>query len=446
MAGLYEIPEPLKVSAEASGGWLRTLTALPDDPLKQAQELRALCQQADVVVLHLFPYDIVPILALAAGCDGVKTIFVNHSDHTFWVGGSVAHSVAHLRRQSAEFLETKRALKVDGAPIIAIPLNDVERKIPREDAKRRLGYPSQSVLLLTIASPFKYGAPGATGFLELVVPVLERLPQAMLVAVGPEPNGVWLEARTTTGGRITALGTRWDTDLLYAAADIYLDSVPFSSITSLVEAGSHGNPLLGFAMREGELSLLGPGAPGIDETMIIAQDCASYRNQLTRLITDAEYRLTCGDRVRNAIVSLHTGDYWNERVQELYTHVERQQGVALLEHRDQFEASPLPLALSRLYSQANARKMIAKHLSGLPYTRRARTSVELSARGFDQSYMSLLPPPLDSLVRTARRWGKKTVVRMMRRGLSLEPAKSDWQLATAFTSSRSQRDNQGRPQ
>ena len=83
----------LRSAITRSGGLLHILKAPPSDPLSQALELRALMQDAHVVVLHIFPYDVIPILALATGCDA-KTVYVNHSDHTFWLGASVSPSGA----------------------------------------------------------------------------------------------------------------------------------------------------------------------------------------------------------------------------------------------------------------------------------------------------------------------------------------------------------------
>ena len=412
---LYEVPELLRTSAEATGGFLSILQASTSNPLEQARELRALCQQADLVVLHLFPYDLVPVLALASGCEGVKTLFINHSDHTFWIGASVAHSVVHLRRQSEEFLRERRYLKADDAPLLPIPLSHATPAITAVEARRQLGYGPDTVVLLTIASPFKYSSPGAIGFLDLVTPVIAELPQAALIAVGPEPNGSWRAAQAQAGGRIVPMGTRLSTEMLYAAADIYLDSVPFSSITSLVEAGSYGHPLLGYGTLSGELGLLGPGAPGIDDTMIVARNPAEYRVQLTRLISDVEYRRQCGQRVKDAVLSLHTGPNWGKQVRRLYAHADRSPyRNCLLEQSDGFRASPLPLALNRLYPQWSVRSLVAKCIGRLPYRSRVSTTLRLYAFGLDLCYVNLLPPPADSIVRSGGRWARRVLRRLVR--------------------------------
>ena len=413
--GIYEVPEVLKRSAENSGGFLRMLKAPASRPMQQAHELRMLCQEMDVVVLHLFPYDIIPVLALAAGCDSVKTLFVHHADHTFWIGASVAHSIVHLRTQPPHFPAKRRGLNPDRSSILPIPMVHSPPSITQAQAKRALGYEPDVMLLLTIASPFKYSAPGRVSFLDLVAPVMARFPQAVLIAVGPDAKGAWQAASTQTNGRIVPLGTRWDNDLLLAAADVYLDSVPFSSITSLLEAGSNGIPLLGYRLPEAELGLLGPGAPGLDNAMELVSDAESYRNVLTRLITDAEFRRQSGQRVQAQILSLHTGRNWIQAVQDLYAQVERTNGRGcLLGNNDAFEASALNLALFQLYGQIRARKMIGKYIGTLPYRSRLPITWRLHLKGFELCFLNLLPPPTDAI---ARRVGRRarTVLRQLLR-------------------------------
>jgi hypothetical protein len=413
--GIYEIPEVLKQSAEKSGGSLRTLNASTDQHLERAHELRLLCQEADIVVMHLFPYDIVPVLALANSCDSVKTILVNHADHTFWVGASVSHLIAHLRQQPPRFSETRRGLEPDRCSVLPIPMVYSPSSLSREQAKRELGYGPDTLVLLTIASPFKYSSPGRVGFLDLVLPVMKRFPKAVLIAVGPQAKDAWPDASAQTQGRIIPLGTRWDNNRLYAAADVYLDSVPFSSITSLLEAGSHGAALLGYRLPEAEMALLGPGAPGLDATMELAGDPESYRAALTRLITDTEFRLLSGRRVQSQILSLHTGQGWMRSVHELYAKVERINGRgSLLGNADAFDPSALNQALFQLYGPVGTRQMIGKYVGALPYRSRMPITWQLHRKGFDLCYLNLLPSPADVITRHIGRWVKRKAGRLLR--------------------------------
>lgn len=419
MKDVCNIPEILRQSAENSGGFLRTLSASASKPLAQARELRALCQDMDVVALHLWPYDIVPVLTLAAGCDPIKTLFVNHSDHTFWVGGSVAHSVVHLRKQSDSFVRNRRGLDPERSSIIPIPLIYSPPLVTKIQAKRALGYDPDVVLLLTIATPFKYSAPGQISFLDLVTPVLVQFPRAVLIAVGPQGDDAWISAISQTNGRIVPLGSRWDNDLLYAAADVYLDSVPFSSITSLLEAGIHGTPLLGYIAPNLELGLLGPGAPGLENAMELANDTESYQILLARLISDAEFRRQSGERIKTQILSLHTGDNWLRTVHEVYARVERSNDRGcLLSNNDIFDTSALDLALVQLYAHAHdptqVRRLIRNYVGALPYRSRLSITQRLYLEGFDISFLNLLPPPANAIIRGIGRPAKRVIRRLLK--------------------------------
>jgi hypothetical protein len=278
------------------------------------------------------------------------------------------------------------------------------------------------VVLLTIASPFKYSAPGRQGLLELVLPLLVEMRQAVLLAVGPDPEGAWREAGLQTEGRVVALGTRFDNAELYAAADVYLDSVPFSSITSLIEAGTWGVPLLGLSPPDPDLWLLGPGAPGLEGTMEMATDAESYRCLLRRLILDKDHRMVSGQRVRAQIIAHHTGEGWRAAIQEVYSRVSTAGDRGCLsEGADRYIAGPLNVALSQLYGQKSLKSHLSGHkapeirrqwirrlLQPLPYRRRLSVAWELYQRQVGLSMITFLPTSFHvvarRLARSARRF------------------------------------------
>jgi len=413
---IYEIPQVLKEAVADSGGFLKVLNVPATNQLEQARELRMLCQGMDVVVLHVFPYDIVPILALATGCDSSKVAYVNHSDHTFWVGASVCDSIIHLRTQSARFLTERRGLDPARSAFLPTPLAQLPPTVDRIEAKRALGYDPNGVLLLTIASPFKYSSPGQIGFLELVTPVLAKFPEAVLVAVGPKPEGAWGRAIALTNGRIAALGTRWDNNLLYSAADIYLDSVPFSSITSVLEAGSQGAALLGYKPSS-ELSLLGPGAPGLDDVMELASNEDTYRATLCRLIRDSDFRSECGRRVKSSVLAFHTGPGWLAGLSGVYKKLDAVEGGRCMAAKnDRYETDSLNSALAELYRDPPhlTRCLIGEYVGALHYSVRAPITLRLWRKGFGFCVLNLLPPPGDRFIRIFGRRLKKLIGRSRR--------------------------------
>ncbi len=405
VARSYDVPTVLRTAVENSGGFIRVLQAPEWCPLDRSRELRVLCQQVDVAAIHTYPYDIVPVVALAAGCEAVKTVVVNHSDHTFWLGGSIAHSVAHLRRQSPHFLRSRRGLHPERSSILPIPmdLEGTELMLPgrdRREVKRALGHDPDATILLTIASPFKYSAAGQQHFLNQVLPVIAACPKAVLIAVGPSQDGAWEAAKRQTNGRVIALGRRWDNRALIAAADVYLDSVPFSSITSLLEAGMAGLPLLGLREADADLALLGPGAPGLDESMILCSDSESYRGQLLRLINEPELRQSTGEQAQSQIRALHAGHQWQTALATTYAQLESATIRGCFARQvDEFTPSKLDVALIQLFKQEQGpmriRQIIRQFTGHLPYRVRFRVTSQLNRIGLDMCMLNLVPPPID---------------------------------------------------
>jgi hypothetical protein len=415
--GQYEIPQSLHDAVREAGGQVHVLGAPTNRPLEQAVELRRLCHEADIVVLHVFPYDVVPIIALAAGCDATRTVFVNHADHAFWLGAGVCHGIAHLRRQSLAFLRDHRCLDTHRAAILPIPIDVPQVREPRAGSRDALGVGPDTVVLLTIASPFKYRAPGLIGFLDLVVPVLAAMPNTVLVAVGPEPAGEWRAAAERTGGRIRALGTRYDNDALYAAADIYLDSAPFSSITSLIEAGSRGLPLVGYRFEDPELELLCAGAPGIDTSMCFASGADAYRLLLVSLVNDRSLRERCGERARTVILGLHTGTGWYRCARDVYALVAASPVRGCLAAREpEFDEGALCAALQSLYGAPLDRRwmqrLIARFVGPLPYRLRVALTWRTWRAGTPLCVLALLPRSIEAAVRSAARRGRRVRARL----------------------------------
>jgi hypothetical protein len=270
------------------------------------------------------------------------------------------------------------------------------------------------LLLLTIASPFKYSAPNEQDFLNLVLPVVQSDRRIHLVAIGPDETGPWAAASAATSGRVCALGRRWGNEAFYAAADVYLDSVPFSSITSLLEAGANAVPLLGLRARAEDLDLLGPGAPGLENTMIVAADAADYRRRLEHLLESATLRHELGMRTQAHIRSEHTGERWLRALRQLYSDLAAAGARGCLrDEDDRLSDVALTHAVIGLFlkvqSGIRTRQLIGEHIGALPYKSRVPISWQLHRHGLGLCYLNLLPSPLDVWLRQLGRRAKALV-------------------------------------
>ena len=411
--GPSELPASL---VEALGtDAIARLDAGPGGLLRRAARLRRLSAEADVVVLHVHPYDVAPVLAFGEGSGAPPVVMVNQADHVFWLGTSVSDAVLHMRESGREVAERRRGIEPERSVICARPLAPRERVESRAEAKRRLGVPEDGVLLVTAAAATKYRPIGGPGFLDLVIPVLERNPGAQLVAAGPAPEGDWAEASERTGGRIRALGRLNDIASLHEAADVYVDSFPFSSLTSLLEAGCLGTPAVTFRGHPDECAVLGGDVPGVDEHIHRPADPAAFAAVLDRLISDADWRLESGERTRLAIAATHLGDGWRADVSAVYARAAA------------FAAAPCPgtasrgsgpldqlvdLVMERTGYSNGVDGAVREHLGLLPLRQRAAATRRLAAAGAAPPARRLVPEwvlsPLGAWRRRARALARPT--------------------------------------
>lgn len=328
-----ELPERLKRTFCAGNrNWL-DLSTPGSDLLTRGLRLRRLCRQhADVVVVHAHPFDVVPTLAFGVP-GGAPVIVLNHSDHTFWVGASVADVVSELRLAGQELSFSRR--QSGRSRILPIPLQDVEPYSPqaRRAARERLGLPEDAAVLLTIASPYKYTPMGEYDFLKAAKDMLGRHEKAILIACGPEDSGAWKEASDAVGGRIRAYGTQSDIAHFHAAADVYLDPFPIASLTSWLETALCTVPVLGRA---------NPSASIFSDGSVIEGDgwthAASYEEYLElagRLITDSTFRAAQGGRLREQVIARHLMPAWGGFLEQLLAASPETHAVRQLEVREE---------------------------------------------------------------------------------------------------------------
>ncbi len=313
-------PAALAAAARARGGQVHAL----EQPtlLERAGALRALAGDADVVVLHVHPYDVVAAVAFAGrahGCSGPRTVLVNHADHVFWIGTCAADLVVQLRDTGDQIALERRGVDPERIVRLPLPLTEPSTRPAPAAARRQLGLPDDVTVLLTVASPYKYGAiaPGLS-LLDLVLPVLEQREDLVLLAAGPDAAlPAWAEAAERTGGRVRALGYLDDLQLLHASADVYLDSYPFGSPTSLLESGLHGLPALTFLPQQ-ELAVLSADSPGLRSGWITAATVEEYRSVLGRLLDDRAHRRSVGQELSSSIRAAHCGQAWQAQLQDVY--------------------------------------------------------------------------------------------------------------------------------
>lgn len=316
--GDVPVPDDVCAAVRASGG---TIHELPRErALKErALWLRALARQnADLVVLHHCPWEITPTVAFAVK-ETPPVAVLNHADHLFWFGSSVADIVINLRSPSVRHTQTRRF--VERNAVLPVPLLHAASASDRSGCRRALGIGSDEIVLLSVGRAEKYRPCGPHDFTATAAKILDRLPNARLLVIGESEAGIRPYLSAPLHPRLLFLGEMEDPSPYRAAADIYLESFPFGSQTALLEAALAGLPVVPAP------SPLSPQLVAHDDalaTMISnPEDEDDYIGRVLALAADAAIRKAQGEDQRRRLVAANTGKEWRQSLDRVYAMTDR---------------------------------------------------------------------------------------------------------------------------
>jgi glycosyltransferase involved in cell wall biosynthesis len=314
-----DTPEALRKSVLDTGGELYEISK--ESLISRAKQLRKIAALSDIVILHTICDSPIATIAFANREQSPPIIYVNHADERFWTGVSVSDVVANLRESGMRLSQTRRGVEPKRNLLLPTILESSNRVLSRLEAKKQLGIDENDVLLLSIARGVKYKTSDGSNFAAAHVELLKQYPQAILIVVGPGDSEDWSAAVEQTQGRIRVLSETPQTTLFYQAADIYVDSYPFVSITSLLEAGSYGVPLVSrYPYSTDACEIFGADMPGLTGNLIRVQNLEEYKIVLSNLIENEEFRLSLGARTRKQIEEIHIGSNWQLSLERIYSH------------------------------------------------------------------------------------------------------------------------------
>ncbi|MBZ9991659.1 glycosyl transferase family 1 [Mesorhizobium sp. BH1-1-5] len=311
-------PASVRRAVEARSGQIHVIGATRGGPVEWASALRKLSLDFDLVVLHVSNEEPTPAIAFADERNRPPVVLVNHADHAFWVGLSVCDLIASSRASGERLVVERRGIPAERHAILPIQIDPPIRRHSRADARQKLGLPTGGPLLVSVARGVKYRTMGGVSFADMHVEALLARPDARLLVVGPGEPPDWQEAIAATGGRIMGRPETPDPSVAFEAADVYLDSYPFVSITSMLEAGGLGAPCVTLFPYLSDANVMSTDMPGLAPTIGFATSMADYNRILSDWLADPETLLRRGCETAANVKRLHTTPNWLESLEALY--------------------------------------------------------------------------------------------------------------------------------
>lgn len=318
-----ELPQATRDAVAKAGGKIHRINRTPGFQTAWAEELRQLARQHDGVMLHIYGQDPVAIMAFAEPDKLPPIMYLNHGDHLFWLGASIADVVINLRDEAQVLSIGRRTIEPRRNVMVPTMVSPAVRTRSREDAKRELGMAPDTILLMSAARGMKYRTVNGVTFAAPHVGLLKKHPKAQLLVVGAGERPDWQADCAAVEGRIQPLPETSDTRVYFEAADIYVDSFPFVSSTSMMEAAGLEVPLVSRFYGEPEARIFAINHPGIDKPTLHGSTEQEYVAHLDRLISNPALREAKGKEARDAVLHYHTPPSWLTFIERAYSLAEQ---------------------------------------------------------------------------------------------------------------------------
>lgn len=379
-------------AAEASGGRVYSrLNRHSGGLFATVRKLQTLALEYDLCVLHIGNSDVIPSLAFANTAAFPPIVFLNHADHLFWVGSAISSVVGGMREAAMRLAEKRRGITPDRSVAIPILVEPVNRTLRRSVAKQALGISEDQVVLISAARPDKYRTFRGVTYADLHASILSKYPNATLYVVGAGDRPDWADAIKRTGGRIIPLPLQNPTPYMQAA-DIYLDSYPFCSATSMMEAAGYGAPCVTHFILPEAARICGMDHFGLAGPLIEARSAQEYCDKVSMLIEDPGLRHTKGEEMLECVKRNNMPPAWCEYMEAAFARAQELEPVdntKLFPHGSvdkPFLGEP-DIRIEERYGIHHPEFHLTKeHLSSLPATERLRQWREVAqGRGFVSS-------------------------------------------------------------
>lgn len=398
------LPQHSIDAVKRSGGSLTLLGGMIGNQFDRARKLRKMARDYDLVVMHINCEDEIPLLAFANQASLPPVVLLNHADHLFWLGPSVSHAVLNLRRAASDICVKRRGVPPQRSLMLPTLVDPIERKYDRRQVRRELGVADDQVLLVSVARSAKYKNFGGQTFADRHVEVLKDNPKAVLMVVGCGEREDWKPACDAVEGRIIPFEQRNDVNRFLEAADVYVDSYPFVSSTSQMEAARYGLPIVSVCEAPEDARIVGINHLGLEGTSLVCPDWPTYRNTLSRLCADADFRKATGEASRQNVAGNCEPEAWAKWLERAYQDVldlpVLGDGIDMPETTDVPQLGEPDVRHQEMFGSVQSLVEIEKlYMATLPFGPRMRVWKSLAHRGEIAS-------PLEAIVRLLPSWLK----------------------------------------
>jgi glycosyltransferase involved in cell wall biosynthesis len=280
--------------------------------LDRAAELRKVSNDYDCVILHIHPDDVIPVIAYSTEKSPAIS-FLNHADHTFWIGASVSDVLMQIRESNIRYDNVRRGIERQIFIPIPLPNEQEAAEEIKQQSREAIGIRDNQIVLLTTGTEYKYRPFGSYNFFEHILEVLHIDTNIVLLIAGIAPDSPL--ALKYKHDQICYLGVVEDLDKYENACDIYIETFPFPSFTAMLQAAIKGKPV---HLLPNPYPIMRFFSDDGNNCFQYPKDKAEWVCKLKELIQNKQLRYNIKKRQLNFLRSNYQVKSWNLKVKSLY--------------------------------------------------------------------------------------------------------------------------------
>lgn len=255
------------------------------------------------VILHIHPNDVIPSMVFSSEKITVPIFFLNHAEHTFWLGAPIIDFLLQIRESNIQKDFQNRGIPKEQQFFLPICVDEIYTR------KRKK---TNIFNILSIGREVKYEPNKEYNFFSSAIKILEKFEHVVFTIIGIATNSpirnIYKHERL-----IFVHPTRELKDYI-EKTDLYLEGFPIPSFMSLLEPAIAGIP---FVLHYNPASIYKIFENNIKNGIFYPENFEKWYQEVEKMIEDERYREHTNTLQFNYLKENYSSDAWRKKLKEI---------------------------------------------------------------------------------------------------------------------------------
>lgn len=255
------------------------------------------------IILHIHPHDVIPSLVFSSQKLKSPVFFLNHAEHTYWLGAPVTDFLLQIRESNILKDSENRNIPVQDQFFLPIPVDESYSLKKTE---------KNTFNIISIGRASKYEPNQEYNFYEEALKIVKKFEHVVFTIVGIELNNP--NRKIYTHERLIFIHPTRDINPYIETADLYLEGFPIPSFTSLLEPAMAGVP---FVLHYNPASVYKVFDDNNQKGIFYPQDLKSWELEVERIIKDENYKKLITRQQLTYLQENYSSQGWNRKLAKI---------------------------------------------------------------------------------------------------------------------------------